>query len=49
VDGTCPRCAFDLYKGKLLVDREVSDVTAGFLTTLVLMPILLGQFITYGA
>ncbi|KAL3786071.1 hypothetical protein ACHAWO_006693 [Cyclotella atomus] len=23
VDGTCPRCAFDLYKGKLLVDREV--------------------------
>ncbi|KAL7488074.1 hypothetical protein ACHAW6_013655 [Cyclotella cf. meneghiniana] len=24
VDGRCPRCAFDLYKGKLLVDRDVS-------------------------
>lgn len=24
VDGRCPRCAFDLYKGKLLTDRDVS-------------------------
>ena len=23
VDGACPRCAFDLYKGKLLVDKDV--------------------------
>ena len=23
VDGTCPRCAFDLFKGKLLTDTEV--------------------------
>lgn len=23
VDGTCPRCAFDLFKGKLLVDKDV--------------------------
>ena len=23
VDGRCPRCAFDLYKGKLLVDKEI--------------------------
>jgi nitrite reductase/ring-hydroxylating ferredoxin subunit len=23
VDGRCPRCAFDLYKGKLLVDKDV--------------------------
>ena len=23
VDGRCPRCAFDLYRGKLLVDAEV--------------------------
>ena len=23
VDGRCPRCAFDLYKGKLLVDTDV--------------------------
>ena len=23
VDGRCPRCAFDLYKGKLLTDKEV--------------------------
>ena len=23
IDGACPRCAFDLYRGKLLVDEEV--------------------------
>eukprot|EP01082_Thalassiosira_pseudonana_P010465 g9333.t1 g9333 contig36:354801-355707(+) len=23
VDGACPRCAFDLFKGKLLVDKDV--------------------------
>lgn len=23
VEGTCPRCAFDLFKGKLLVDNDV--------------------------
>eukprot|EP00804_Cyclotella_cryptica_P014662 CCRYP_012708-RA/>CCRYP_012708-RA protein AED:0.09 eAED:0.09 QI:157/1/1/1/1/1/4/516/144 len=23
VDGRCPRCAFDLYKGRLLVDTDV--------------------------
>ena len=23
VDGTCPRCAFDLFKGKLLLDKDV--------------------------
>lgn len=23
IDGTCPRCAFDLYKGKLLTDKDV--------------------------
>ena len=23
VEGTCPRCSFDLFKGKLLVDEDV--------------------------
>ena len=30
VDGTCPRCSFDLYKGKVLVDKDVSVVILGF-------------------
>ena len=33
VDGRCPRCSFDLYRGTLLVDAEVSFFRGGCFRT----------------